>query len=246
MIITVVDRSEGKIKDAELKKVVKALNVQVERDFVPYWGMPAEIRIGSGPAESELPDYQDAAVIYLQKEVDVAGAVGYHDRTNKGIPFGVVFTDIAEQLGEPWSVTLSHEVLETIADPQVNLLCMGPHPTEPSRDVFHWFEMCDAVQADVYAIDKVQVSNFLLPVYFTPEREEGAANDFLEKGLVSFKVRAGGYIGFFDPVTRKHETYMRRGDRKAARRLEIKLALAQTRRALRYQRFELRRRKPRR
>ena len=42
------------------------------------------------------------------------------------------------------------EVLELIGDTQVNLLVQGPHPADPTRVVFHWFEMCDAVQ-DGYA-----------------------------------------------------------------------------------------------
>jgi hypothetical protein len=46
-------------------------------------------------------------------------------------------------LGESWTVTLSHEALELIADPEVNLLVAGPHPSQPKVDVFHWYEMCD-------------------------------------------------------------------------------------------------------
>jgi len=40
-------------------------------------------------------------------------------------------------LGESWTVTLSHEALELIADPEVNLLVAGPHPSQPGVDVFH-------------------------------------------------------------------------------------------------------------
>ena len=38
--------------------------------------------------------------------------------------------------------------------------------------------MCDAVQAESYTIDEVEVSNFVLPLYFTGGEELGG-NDFL-------------------------------------------------------------------
>jgi hypothetical protein len=84
--------------------------------------------------------------------------LGYHYQNNQGIPFGFVFIEISQSIGEPWSVTLSHEALELLADPETNLLVMGPHP-EQDREVFYWYEMCDLVQAEIYEIDGVQVSN---------------------------------------------------------------------------------------
>jgi hypothetical protein len=82
-------------------------------------------------------------------------------------------------LGETWTVTLSHEALELIGDPEVNLLVAGPHPSNSKQDVFHWYEMCNAVQAETYEIDGVAVANFVLPLYFTSSEELGGRNDFL-------------------------------------------------------------------
>ncbi|UUZ68691.1 hypothetical protein LP416_01745 [Polaromonas sp. P2-4] len=124
-------------------------------------------------------------------------------------------------------MTLSHEALELIGDPMVNLLVQGPHPAEPAATVFHWFEMCDAVQSETYQIDGVEVSNFVLPLYFTGGDEPGSRNDFLGKPhtgktLRSFGVNPGGYVGFFDPRSNQHETFSRTGDKLAAKRLQIK------------------------
>jgi hypothetical protein len=135
---------------------------------------------------------------------------------------------------------LSHEALELIGDPEVNLLVAGPHPANPNLDVFHWYEMCDAVQAETYHVDGVEVSNFVLPLYFTGSEELSGRNDFLGrahagKTLRSFGVNPGGYVGFFNPATGEHETYSRRGDRLAAKRLEIKSKAKGARRAIRYQ-----------
>ena len=184
------------------------------------------------------------AVLYLWDDVDVADALGYHDRNNRGIPFGFVFTELSQSLGENWTVTLSHEALELVADPEVNLLSMGPHPAEPGRDVFHWFEMCDAVQTETYDIDDIEVSNFVLPLYFTGGDEVGGRNDFLGRShngrtLKSFGVNPGGYVGFFDPQKGDHDTFSMKGDGLAARRLELKMKAKGTRRSVRYQRTRM-------
>jgi hypothetical protein len=87
--------------------------------------------------------------------------------------------------------------------------------------------MCDAVQAETYQIDGIEVSNFVLPLYFTGGEEMGGRNDFLSAThagvtLRSFSVNPGGYVGFFDPETGDHETFSMKGDDEAERRLEIK------------------------
>ena len=89
-----------------------------------------------------------------------------------------MFTELAKQLKEEWTVTLSHEALELVGDPEVNLLVQGPNPADATRTVFHWYEMCDAVQAETYDIDGVEVSNFVLPLYFTGGEEQGDGTIF--------------------------------------------------------------------
>jgi hypothetical protein len=97
--------------------------------------------------------------------------------------------------------------------------------------VFHWFEMCDAVQDESYEIDGIGVSNFVLPLYFTASAERGGRNDFLGtrnkggKTLSSFGVNPGGYIGYFDPRTGKDENFDAPDDAVAARRLRVKKRL---------------------
>ena len=167
------------------------------------------------------------AVIYLWDKTDVEDALGYHSNNALGIPYGFVFTELSKELGEPWSVTLSHEALELLGDAQGNLLVQGPHPEKPALEVFHWFEMCDAVQDQTYAIDEIEVANFVLPLYFTKDEQEGGRNDFLGrlvkgKGLESFGVAAGGYIGFFNPRTREHEQWSPPKDAEAKKRLKVK------------------------
>ena len=47
---------------------------------------------------------------------------GYHDLTTTGLPIGKVFAKTTFDAGDLVSVTLSHEVLETLGDPDINLI----------------------------------------------------------------------------------------------------------------------------
>lgn len=230
MIITVVNRSKT-IADEKVLNVVRAINRQIKEDFEPYWSLGATLRlegaVGGQPDKLKLPEMRGDAILYLSDKTDVADALGYHEANCRGIPYGFVFTDLCKKLNENWTVTLSHEALELIGDAQGNLLVQGPHPSNPNKEVFHWFEMCDAVQSQFYLIDGVEVSNFVLPLYFTIEEQEGGRNDFLGqltkgKGLCSFGVSKDSYIGYYDPQTGAHETYNAPNDKIAAQRAKLK------------------------
>ena len=68
----------------------------------------------------------------------------------------------------------------------------------------------------------------------------GGRNDFLGnphngQTLKSFGVNPGGYIGFFDPATGKHHTFSMKSDEVAEKRMRIKAAAKNARRAVRHQ-----------
>jgi hypothetical protein len=140
MIISVINHTNGKISDAELLVVIRAVNRQITQDFEPYWSLGATLRLEGrsekAPSKLEMLDLRGDAILYLWDKTDVDDALGYHDQNARGIPYGFVFTELSEKLGEPWSVTLSHEALELIADPEVNLLVMGPHPADANKTSF--------------------------------------------------------------------------------------------------------------
>lgn len=245
MIISIINLTDGKLKDDEVQFALRAVNRQIKEDFEPYWSFGATLRLegrSSVRSKSQAVDMRGDAIIYLRAAANTDDALGYHDSHYRGIPYGFVFTDISDELEESWTTTLSHESLELIADPEVNLLVMGPDPRRPRRTVFHWYEMCDAVQAESYKLDDVAVSNFVLPLYFTGSEERSGRNDFLSKrhggkSLRSFGTNPGGYIGFFDPRTGKHHIYEGDDDGVAAERKKIKFRAKAARRGLRYQRF---------
>jgi hypothetical protein len=239
MQITVVNSSA--LRNEDVMTTIRAVNRQIAEDFYPYWGYRATLRLegrASTKPEIEEPwELRGDAIIYLWTKAEVEGVLGYHAENFRGLPCGFVFTDLAQELGEPYSVTLSHEALELIADANVNKLAAGPHPAEP-RAVLHWYEMCDAVQAETYKIDGVDVSNFVLPLYFTPGEQIGGLNDFLGRThrgrtLQSFGVNPGGYVGYLDPLSNQMETWHMPDDEDAKRRLSIKQETGLTRRSLR-------------
>lgn len=235
MIISVFNGSQGHISDEVMQGAIRAINIQIERDFEPYWSFGATLRLeghthrkGGDPDKPHYDplDMRGDAVIYVMDRMP-PDFQGVHDRNFRGVPWGLVGLDVSDELKEEWTITLSHEALELVGDPQANLLVQGPHPEEPVRDVFHWFEMCDAVQDQKYRIDGVAVSDFVLPLYFTPDAERGGRNNFLGEvdgrpPLQSFGVAQGGYVGFFDPIAGKDDQFFAKRDKRAAERSAAK------------------------
>ena len=230
MIISLINRSKT-VRDEEVQSVIRAINRQISQDFEPYWSFGATLRlegpVGEHPSTRTLGDMRGDAVLYLLDGSNALDATGWHLANYKDIPYGFVFLGLCEKIMEAWSITLSHETLELIGDPMANLLVEGNHPFDRRRRVFHLFEMCDAVQAESYAIDAVAVSNFVLPSYFSLGEQDGRRNDFLGraydgKTLRSFGMNPGGYLNVFDPRTRKWEQPVDAGDEAALQRLKLK------------------------
>ncbi|MCY4596000.1 MAG: S8/S53 family peptidase [Bryobacterales bacterium] len=234
MIISIINTTSRPRQ--EIQDKIRAVNRQLQEDFRRYWHIDAQLRLEGWTGDTIDPknplNMRGDAVIYLWGDDSTTKALGYHDLTHRGVPYGFVFPSLSKRLGEDWSVTLSHEALELAVDPEVNRLVQGPHPDprEGGRIVYHWYELCDAVQADTYSVDGIEVSNFLLPLYFTESEEHRNHNDFLGRGVASFGVRDGGYVGFFDPEKRKHDTYHAPDDKDAPQRLAVKAEYANAKR----------------
>src|SRR5882757_8871119 len=242
MRISIANISQ-KVTTAEFSATVHAVARQVHQDFAPLWGMDADVRgIAIKRDAKPNPELTLSDVILYVGELNddpqkVADAIGYHDLNNRGIPFGFVFTDVAAKAGEAWATTLSHEVLELLADPDVNLLVIGPHPKKPKSVALRTYEVCDPVQADTYDLDGITVSNFVTPLYFAqlPSPTTTRTN-YLNNGLERFGVRPGGYFSYFDLATRAWNNVFGEG---AEARVRSKDILGIARRARRHAGLEL-------
>ena len=191
--IAVINASKVVTDSKEVKKVVAALQKQVSRDFAPAWGIDAEVRLvakGSKPAAGEW-------WLAILDDADQAGALGYHDLTSNGLPLGKVFAKTDKNYGEQWSVTASHELLEMLADPNINLTVFDE---AASGGRLYAYEVCDACEADKfgYVIDGVRVSDFVFPSWFESFRKKGVQFDQMKKITKPFQLLAGGYIGIYD------------------------------------------------
>src|SRR5207247_10285081 len=105
------------LKDADAGRAVPALQAQVHDDFAPAWGVDADLVFiprGAAPPAG-------AWWLTILDNSDQAGALGYHDLTDQGLPLGKVFAGTDIQFGSEWSVTASHELLAVLGDAHLNL-----------------------------------------------------------------------------------------------------------------------------
>ena len=191
-----------------MQEGIRAVNRQVVEDFIPIWGAGRICKIHEPVfdaadinALANDPVFADS-ILYIVDEGLIQNALGFHDLNARDIPFGFVF--VLNLQG--WTVTLSHEVLELIIDPTVNIFVPGPDPRDAGNIVLHTYEVCDAVERTTYEIDHIAVSNFLTPSYFTIGEAAGTRNDFLGVDVPSFGVTQGSHISFFNLATGSFDT----------------------------------------
>lgn len=195
--IAIVDLSEG---DSEYSKeesflVAKALDHQIRyhvQKAYRYTASPVKwLDDKSQLTERDWP-------IYIFKDPDVAGALGYHDvDPDTGMPYGRVFSSVCRRAGVSISSVLSHEVIEAFVDPYAN-----DWSDQGSRSIAH--EACDPVQNSSYTIYDVEVSNFVTRAWFDPSHtiiqgEPGLSGphgrvDYLGHLTAPFQLEGGGYL----------------------------------------------------
>jgi hypothetical protein len=193
-----------RIPMSDFQATVAAIGRQVTEDFQPEWSLSARLRsvaVTVGPHSAPIQGNHDAILYVGDSSQDpttgVTDALGYHSRNHAGIPYGFVYLDVCEAAGEAWSATLSHEVLELLADPTAVKTVSGPDPRRPASSVYYDLEVCDPTQGDYYIIDNVTVSNFVGQRYFGMSGGGGKTN-FLDLDLAPFGVRPGGYFQYED------------------------------------------------
>jgi hypothetical protein len=184
---------------AEVQTAVRALRIQVSRDFAPVWGIDADLDFY--PTVQAAPP--DAWQLVIFDDSDQAGALGYHDVTATGQPLGKIFAGTDKKYNSAWTVTTSHELLEMLGDPDVNL-CALVQEDEASAGTLFAYEVCDACEADQYGYNisvdgqDILVSDFVYPSWFETFHAAGTQYDFQNKITQAFQLLTGGYIGVFE------------------------------------------------
>lgn len=178
---------------SNLAPVSAAIQKQVSRDFGPMWNIEATV-----DAFEKLDDVPVGYWHVLLQDELPSGAAGIHKRDDNKQPFALV------ALTTNWSVFMSHEVLEMLADPQGTLTRPG-NSLKPSQGrVEYLIEVCDPCQKSqfAYTVNSVMVSDFYTPQYFDPLKSAAVRYSFSGQIREPFEVLDGGYLSWFDPTTR--------------------------------------------
>lgn len=193
--IALVDET-GKLHPTELSQAAGALNEQIAHDFEPLWHVRASVGVYGAGA---LPPHTWA--IRVRDKLDEPGALGYHtDEQNQPVSY--------VELTEDWSVTVSHELLEMLADPWGNRmhsarLPQGLEPdaakfglAHPSSRVHYLLEVCDPCEARSYEVGGVAVSDFLTQYWYRTNPPDRVAYSHAGICAQPRQVADGGYVSF--------------------------------------------------
>ena len=193
--------------------VAAAVQKQVTRDFTPLWGIAATVDafedLASVPSDyrpvvlfgdlAELPgqlearigEQQAQAVVEVLENDDISGI---HLSAITRQPFSLASASGA------WTVTVSHETLEMLADPYGNRLVAAVHPLNKTKRVNYLLEVCDPCLATYYTVNGLPVSDFYTPRYFDPVGIESVRYSFTGAIGEPLQILPGGYLSWIDPL----------------------------------------------
>lgn len=203
----------SEVSNRSLMQAAAAVQKQITRDFTPYWGIRATVDafedLASVPSDYHpVVLFGDADELRGQVEVAIGGEYaerliddfergrlsGLHLNAFTRQPFALVSAEGV------WSVTLSHEVLELIADPYGNRLVAARHPQLAGERVKYLLEVCDPCQATWYPVNGVPVSDFYTPRYFDPVGVDTGRYSFTGALEYPLQILDGGYLSWIDPT----------------------------------------------
>lgn len=166
----------------DLDKLIKAMQVYIDKHIVPVWATPAKL--------VKSTDFVPGAwaIVFLD-DADQPGALAYHDLTPDGLPQSKVFVKTTLDNGDLVSVSTSHELVEMLVDPAINLMTTGPDPK-----AVYAYESADPVEALSFKVNGIPMSDFVYPSYFEDfHKPKSVKFDHLGKVTKPFQILAGGY-----------------------------------------------------
>jgi hypothetical protein len=164
-------------------RLVRALQKFVDDHLAPVWGTPAKLVMARKPPRG-------AWVLVFLESADKKHAkdFGYH-QFFKGQPIARVFVGTITISGkEPLSLVASHELAEMLVNPGCNLWARGP------GNRLYSYEICDAVEEEIFEIDRLAMSDFVYPAYFEAQHKPKSAQfDHLKRITRPFQLLNKGY-----------------------------------------------------
>ena len=206
-----------------LDKLIAAMQVYIDKFIVPVWATPAKL--------VKSKDFLAGAwaLVFLD-DADEPDALAYHELTPDGLPISKVFVRTTIENGDLVSVSASHELVEMLVDPAINLMTTGPDPK-----TVYAYESADPVEALTFNVNGIPMSDFIYPSYFEDFRKAGSVKfDQLRKVKRPFQILAGGYQIIFkggkwtqifgsEPKKKRFAKEDRRGHRSELRKKRHKL-----------------------
>jgi hypothetical protein len=172
----------------DLDRFIAAMQTYVTQYVVPVWGTPARLGRTSGFKKGAW------AFVFLDN-ADQANALAYHELTPDGFPLSKVFVKTIVDAGASLSVSATHELVEMLVDPAINLLSLGPDPKAA-----YAYESADPVEADAlgFEVDGFLMSDFVYPSYFENFHKPNSTKfDYRGKVTRPFQILPGGYQSVF-------------------------------------------------
>ena len=164
----------------DLDKLIAAMQVYIDKYIVPVWATPATL--------VKSKDYIAGAwaIVFLD-DADQPDALAYHDLTPDGFPQSKVFVRTTIENHDLVSVSASHELVEMLVDPAINLYSTGP-----DKKAVYAYESADPVEALTFPVNGIPMSDFVYPSYFEDFRKPDSVKfDALGKVKRPFELLAG-------------------------------------------------------
>ena len=166
----------------DLDELIAAMQAFINDHVVPVWGTPAKLV----RSDTFIPG--DWAMVFLD-DADQQGALAYHDLTPDGMPEAKVFVKTTLENNDLVSVSASHELVEMLVDPAINMYTTGPDPK-----VVYAYESADPVEQLSFPVNGIAMTDFVYPAYFETFRQPGSVQfDRLKTVNKPFQLLSGGY-----------------------------------------------------
>jgi hypothetical protein len=166
----------------DFDSLVAAMQKYIDAHVAPIWGTPAKLIKTRGFKPGAW------AIVFLDN-ADQPGALAYHDLTPDGLPVSKVFVKTTLKNKDLVSVSASHELVEMLVDPAVNMMTTGPDP-KATYD----YECADPVEESSFPVDGIPMSDFVYPAYFESfRRPESVRFDHMNLVTKPFQILKGGY-----------------------------------------------------
>jgi hypothetical protein len=163
--------------------LIAAMQVFVDRHVAPVWGTPAKLIKSKGFVKGAW------AMVFLDN-ADQPGALAYHDLTPDGLPIAKVFVKTTLANGDLVSVSASHELVEMLVDPAINMLASGG----PDPNATYAYESADPVEELNFPVNGIPMSDFVYPSYFESFRKPNSVQfDQMKQVTKPFQILKGGY-----------------------------------------------------